>query len=169
MRSAPTRPTRLRLGAAAMKKPAASGRNCKCPDLNRLSSSAATARAKMPESAITTACGSRAKAVFLDPRGEAGAICGPYRRTLGPYYNVNSFGVLTDIPGYEDLESDGLNCWRVGSQPPDLFDDAAGFAEALDTSSKPKTRIGRCRRAAWSTGLTMCGSDRGRRPTGRAA
>src|ERR1700757_7887 len=45
--------------------------------------------------------------VFLDVRGEAAAICAPYRRTLGPTYIINPFGLLTDIPGYEDLKSDG--------------------------------------------------------------
>ena len=46
----------------------------------------------------------RQSIVFLDVRGEAAAICAPYRRTLGPTYIINPFGLLTDIPGYEDLE-----------------------------------------------------------------
>jgi type IV secretion system protein VirD4 len=67
----------------------------------------------------------------LDPRGEASAICGPYRRTLGPVYNFNPFGVPT-TPGYADLQSDGFNpLAALDHNSPRFFDDVAGIAEAL--------------------------------------
>lgn len=47
--------------------------------------------------------------VVIDPKGELAAITAPFRRSLGPVVIVNPFGVLTDIPGYEDLHSDGFN------------------------------------------------------------
>ena len=97
---------------------------------------------------------------FVDPRGEAGAICGPYRRSLGPTYNVNPMGVLTSrhasyVPGYEDLESDGLNvAASLDAQSPLLFDDAAGCAEAwIRLESKDPHWSVRARGLV--TGLTM--------------
>lgn len=68
----------------------------------------------------------------LDPRGEAAAICAPYRRKLGPVYILNPFGVLTDIPGYGDLQSAGLNpLAALDHNSPRFFDDVAGVTEAL--------------------------------------
>jgi len=68
----------------------------------------------------------------LDPRGEAAAITAPYRRTLGPVYIINPFGVLTDIAGYRDLRSDGFNALTaLNADSPRFFDDAAGVGEAL--------------------------------------
>lgn len=68
--------------------------------------------------------------VIVDPRGEAGAISAPYRRTLGPTYMVNAFGVLTGIPGYEDLRSDGCNPLTGITDGPRLFEDCCGVGEA---------------------------------------
>src|SRR4051794_31955917 len=91
----------------------------------------------------------------LDPRGEAAAICAPYRRKLGPVYIVNPFGVLTDISGYDDLKSDGLNVLRaLDAQSPMLFDDAAGCGEAwIKLESKDPHWSVRSRGLV--TGLTM--------------
>jgi len=47
--------------------------------------------------------------VVVDPKGELAAVTAPYRRTLGRVVIINPFGVLTDWPGYEDLESCGFN------------------------------------------------------------
>jgi type IV secretion system protein VirD4 len=91
----------------------------------------------------------------IDPRGEAAAICAPYRRKLGPVYIVNPFGVLTKIPGYEDLASDRLNvASTLKADSPLLFDDAAGCAEAwIRLESKdPHWSI---RARGLFTGLTM--------------
>jgi type IV secretion system protein VirD4 len=53
---------------------------------------------------------SEGKSIFvIDPKGELAAITAPYRRQLGRVVILNPFGVLTDIPGYEDLESQGYN------------------------------------------------------------
>lgn len=70
--------------------------------------------------------------VVIGDRGEAAAVCGPWRRTLGPVYMVNQFGQCADIPGYEDLASDGW-CMLGAHDPksPRFFDYAAGDAEAL--------------------------------------
>jgi type IV secretion system protein VirD4 len=70
--------------------------------------------------------------VFLDNRGEARAVCGPYRSTLGPTYNINPFGLLTNIPGYEDCRSDGWGALaRLKAQDPMLFEETTGIAEAM--------------------------------------
>jgi type IV secretion system protein VirD4 len=96
----------------------------------------------------------------IDPRGEAGAICGPYRRTLGPTYNINPFGVLTPrhvsyVPGYEDLESDGINIAdTLDAKSPLLFDDAAGYSEAWIRLESKDPHWSVRSRAAW-TGLTI--------------
>ena len=74
----------------------------------------------------------RQSIVFLDVRGEAAAICAPYRRTLGPTYIINPFGLLTDIPGYEDLKSDGWSALdEYNALDPFLFERASGIAEAI--------------------------------------
>jgi type IV secretion system protein VirD4 len=70
--------------------------------------------------------------IYVDPRGEAAAISAPYRRRLGPVFMLNPFGVLADIPGYEDLRSDGFNpLAALDPDSPRFFDDASGIAEAL--------------------------------------
>jgi type IV secretion system protein VirD4 len=96
----------------------------------------------------------------VDPRGEASAICGPFRRTLGPKYNVNPMGVLTRRhqsyePGYEDLESDGLNVIAtLDAQNPLLFDEAANYSEAWIRLESKDPHWSVRSRAAW-TGLTI--------------
>jgi type IV secretion system protein VirD4 len=89
----------------------------------------------------------------IDPRGEAAAICAPFRRKLGPVYIVNPFGVLTKI--HDDLESDGLNvASTLKADSPLLFDDAAGCAEAwIRLESKDPHWSVRAR--GLFTGLTM--------------
>jgi type IV secretion system protein VirD4 len=69
----------------------------------------------------------------IDPRGEATAISAPYRRTLGPVYVLNAFGVLTRERGYQDLASCGWNPVGKLTDPRDpmLFDYAEAIAEAL--------------------------------------
>jgi type IV secretion system protein VirD4 len=105
----------------------------------------------------------------LDPRGEAAAICAPYRRKLGPVYIVNPFGVLTNIRGYGDLKSDGLNVLRaLNAQSPMLFDDAAGCGEAwIRLESKDPHWSVRAR--GLTTGVTMAevidAAASGRAPT----
>ena len=70
--------------------------------------------------------------VWVDPRGEGGAVCLPYRKTLGPTYIINPFGLLTDIPGYEDLKSDGWSALdEYNALDPFLFERASGIAEAI--------------------------------------
>ena len=70
--------------------------------------------------------------IWNDPRGEAGAVAGPYLSSLGPTENVNPFGVAASIPGYADLASTG---WAplsgLKSSDPMLFDHVAGISEAL--------------------------------------
>jgi type IV secretion system protein VirD4 len=68
----------------------------------------------------------------IDPKGELAAITAPYRRTLGKVVILNPFGVLLDIPGYEDLKSAGFNP-LVPLDPalPSFNTDAGLLAEAL--------------------------------------
>jgi type IV secretion system protein VirD4 len=71
--------------------------------------------------------------VAIDPKGEGASISAPYRRTLGPVYILNPFGVLTRERGYQDLASDGWNPVGKLTDPldPMLFDQAEAIAEAL--------------------------------------
>jgi type IV secretion system protein VirD4 len=98
--------------------------------------------------------------VYVDPRGEAGAICGPYRRTLGPTYNWNPFGVLTPrhhsyVPGYEDLESDGINTLRMlDAQSSMLFDDVSIYSNAWIRLETKDPHWSIRSRALW-TGLSI--------------
>jgi type IV secretion system protein VirD4 len=67
---------------------------------------------------------------WVDPRAEAAAIAGPYRRTLGPTYNLNAFGLLTkELP---DLVSDGVST-VAGLTHIDslLFDKCMAVSEAI--------------------------------------
>jgi len=66
-------------------------------------------RVLVPNLLQTTALTSPKSIVVIDPKGELAAITAPFRRSLGPVVIINPFGVLTDIPGYEDLRSDGFN------------------------------------------------------------
>jgi type IV secretion system protein VirD4 len=70
--------------------------------------------------------------VYIDPRAETAAITLPYRRTLGPVFCLNPFGLLTDIPGYEDLKSTNYNPLRfLNPASPRFYEDCAAIAEAL--------------------------------------
>jgi type IV secretion system protein VirD4 len=110
----------------------------------------------------------------VDPRGEAAAICAPYRRKLGPTYNINPMGVLTPrhnsyVPGYEDLESDGLNVLTtLKPQDPLLFDEAANYSEAWIRLDGKDLHWPMRARAVW-TGLTIdevrTAAQEGRVPT----
>lgn len=77
---------------------------------------------------------SGASLVVVDPKGELAAVTAPYRRTLGRVVVINPFGVLTDWPGYEDLESCGFNpLGRLDADSPALNVEAALFADAVVT------------------------------------
>jgi len=65
---------------------------------------------------------------WYDPRGEAAAICLPYRRTLGPAWVINPEGLHTEI--YPDLKSSKRNPLLDLPWTAELFDEAAGLAEA---------------------------------------
>src|SRR5579862_273919 len=70
--------------------------------------------------------------VYIDPRAETAAITLPYRRTLGPVFCLNPFGLLTDIPGYGDLKSTNYNPLRfLNPSSPRFYEDCAAVAEAL--------------------------------------
>ncbi len=72
--------------------------------------------------------------VVIDPKGELAAITAPYRRTLGKVVILNPFGVLADLPGYEDLASDGYNPLTALDPAASSFNaDASWLAEALIT------------------------------------
>jgi type IV secretion system protein VirD4 len=91
--------------------------------------------------------------VWVDPRGEAAAICAPYRRTLGPTKVDNPFGILTDI--YGDLESDG---WGAASDldalSPQLFDASAALSEAYIPMEEKHPHFSHRARGFWN-GFTM--------------
>jgi type IV secretion system protein VirD4 len=70
--------------------------------------------------------------VVVDPKGELAAVTAPFRRTLGEVVILNPFGVLTDLPGYEDLKSDGYNPLLTLDPGSQSFNADAGLlAEAL--------------------------------------
>ena len=70
--------------------------------------------------------------IVVDPKGECAAVTAPYRRTLGRVVILNPFGVLTDIPGYEDLKSTGFNPLAALDPTSDMFNSqAAQIADAL--------------------------------------
>jgi type IV secretion system protein VirD4 len=70
----------------------------------------------------------------LDPKGELAAMTAPFRRTLGRVVVINPFGVLTDIRGYEDLQSTGYNPLAVlDPRAPSFNADASLLADALVT------------------------------------
>jgi type IV secretion system protein VirD4 len=96
----------------------------------------------------------------IDPRGEAAAICAPFRRKLGPVYIINPFGVLTKrhlsyVPGYEDLASHGLNVANtLTAESALLFDDAASYSEAWIRLESKDPHWSIRARALWN-GLTI--------------
>lgn len=47
--------------------------------------------------------------VVVDPKGELAALTLDRRKDLGAVYILNPYGVLTGIPGFEDLQSVGFN------------------------------------------------------------
>jgi type IV secretion system protein VirD4 len=65
---------------------------------------------------------------WFDPRGEAAAIAGPYRRTLGPTFFINPDELHTKI--YPDLKSHKRNPLLGMDWGPRMFDEASGKAEA---------------------------------------
>ena len=67
---------------------------------------------------------------WVDPRAEAAAIAGAYRRTLGPTKNINPFGVLAnDLP---DVASDGVSTVAgLRRDDPLLFDRCMAISEAM--------------------------------------
>jgi type IV secretion system protein VirD4 len=70
--------------------------------------------------------------VVVDPKGELAAVTAPFRRTLGPVVVLNPFGVLTNIPGFEDLASCGFNPFAtLDPGLPSFNAEAALIAEAL--------------------------------------
>jgi type IV secretion system protein VirD4 len=73
--------------------------------------------------------------VILDPKGEQGAVCAPYRSTLGPVYVINPCGaVLKDFAGYEYMRSCGFNPMRpLNPYLPDFNEKAVRLAEAFVT------------------------------------
>jgi type IV secretion system protein VirD4 len=75
----------------------------------------------------------RDRSIFVvDPKGELAAITAPFRRTLGPVIIINPFGVMTELPGFEDLKSCGYNpLARLDPRLPSFNSDAALLAEAL--------------------------------------
>ena len=70
--------------------------------------------------------------LVIDPKGELAAVTAPYRRTLGKVVIINPFGVMTNLDGYEDLQSIGFN--PLATLDPDLpsfNSDASLLADAL--------------------------------------
>ncbi|HEY1723310.1 MAG TPA: type IV secretory system conjugative DNA transfer family protein [Magnetospirillaceae bacterium] len=50
-----------------------------------------------------------ASLVVVDPKGELTAVSAPFRRQFSRVVVLNPFNVLVDIPGYEDMKSEGYN------------------------------------------------------------
>jgi len=72
--------------------------------------------------------------VWWDTRGEGAAISLPYRSTLGPAWIDNPFGELVGIPGYADLQSDGVNLLKARDLDPDnplCFDHVCALIEPM--------------------------------------
>ena len=70
--------------------------------------------------------------VVVDPKGELAAVTAAYRRRLGKVVILNPFGVNVDIPGYEDLKSDGYNpLLALNPAAPSFNVEASLFAEAI--------------------------------------
>jgi type IV secretion system protein VirD4 len=68
----------------------------------------------------------------IDPKGELAAITAKHRRKFGDVIIINPFGVLTDIPGYEHLRSDGFNpMLTLNPTLPSFNAEASRLAEAL--------------------------------------
>jgi type IV secretion system protein VirD4 len=72
--------------------------------------------------------------VVIDPKGELAAVTAPHRRKLGRVVILNPFGVLTDIPGYDDLVSEGFNpLARLDPSSDSFITEAAQLADAMIT------------------------------------
>ncbi len=56
--------------------------------------------------------GSKRSFFVVDPKGELAAITAPWRRKCGDVFIINPDGVLSTLPGYEDLKSCGCNPLR---------------------------------------------------------
>ena len=72
--------------------------------------------------------------VFVDTRLEAGTICAPYRRNLGPTLVGNAFNEHASLAGYADLRSDRLNLMKSPAFDPGdplYFDHISELAAAL--------------------------------------
>jgi len=71
----------------------------------------------------------------VDPKGELAAVTARYRRTLGPVYVINPFGVIVkDFPGYDDLRSCGYNpLFGLDPRRPEFSREADMLAAALVT------------------------------------
>ena len=70
--------------------------------------------------------------VVVDPKGELAAVTAPYRRTLGRVVILNPFGLMTNIPGYADLKSEGFNPLAALDPEADNFNSNASLmADAL--------------------------------------
>lgn len=72
--------------------------------------------------------------IVIDPKGELAAITAPWRRKCGDVFVINPFGTLTDLPGYEDLQSCGFNPpASIDPATPNFNADSALTSEALIT------------------------------------
>ena len=70
--------------------------------------------------------------IWVDPKGDIGAVAGRLRAKVGSFYSINPRGVLADRPGYEDLKSCGFNVLKsLRSASPSFDADVGGLAEAL--------------------------------------
>jgi type IV secretion system protein VirD4 len=75
----------------------------------------------------------------IDPKGELAAITAPQRREFSEVIIINPFGVLTDYPGYEDLQSTGFNpMMTLNPSVPSFNADASLLAEALIKNESEK-------------------------------
>ena len=86
--------------------------------------------------------------VVVDPKGELAAVTAPFRRTLGKVVIINPFGVLIDIPGYQDLRSCGFNPLAQLDPTGRSFNkDAAQLADALVSVESKDPHWGQSARA----------------------
>ena len=86
--------------------------------------------------------------VVVDPKGELAAVTAPLRRQLGEVVILNPFGVLVDIPGYQDLKSCGFNPLSQLDPNASSFNQrAAQLADALVTVESKDPHWGQSARA----------------------
>ena len=96
--------------------------------------------------------------VFVDTRLEAGTICTPYRRSLGPTLVGNAFNEHVNLPGYADLRSDRLNLLKSPAYDPDnrlYFDNVSELAAAMFPSEGDHNPFFPLSSQALWAGLTM--------------